>query len=108
GLAAIGRLVDRVRGRFHDHADVAAETALTRVQDPPAGPSQLAALAAAVDRHANEDTAFADELRRLIRDAEGTGVEVRNVAQVAWGSQIVQNQDVKGSSIMVTFGQPPG
>jgi hypothetical protein len=32
---------------------------------------------------------------------------VQNVTQVAWGAQIVQNQDIKDSSITVTFGQPP-
>jgi hypothetical protein len=108
GLAAIGKLVDRVRGRFRDRGDGAAGAALERVEDPPAGPTQLAALAAAVNRHAGEDAAFADELRRLVREAEAAGVEVQNVAQVAWGTQIVQNQDVKDSSITVTFGQPPG
>ncbi len=107
GLAAIGRLVDRVRGRFRDRGDAVAEKAVTRVQDPPAGPTQLDALAAAVDRHVGEDAAFADELGRLVREAEAAGVEVRNVAQLAWGSQIVQNQDVKDSSITVTFGQRP-
>ncbi len=107
GLAAIGRLVDRVRGRFRERADVAADAALARVEDPPAGPTQLAALAAAVDRHAGQDAAFANELRRLVREAEAAGVEVRNVALVAWGSQIVQNQDVKDSSMTITFGQPP-
>jgi hypothetical protein len=107
GLAAIGRLVDRVRGRFRDRADVAADAALARIEDPPVGSTQLAVLAAAVDRHAGEDTAFANDLRRLVQEAEAAGVEVRNVTQAAWGSQIVQNQDVKDSSITVTFGQPP-
>jgi uncharacterized membrane protein YebE (DUF533 family) len=108
GLAAIGRLVDRVRARFRHRKDADAEKALARVEDPPAGPTQLAALAAAVDSHAGEDAAFAAELHRLVQHAEAAGVEVQNVTQVAWGSQIVQNQDVEDSSITVTFSQPPG
>jgi hypothetical protein len=108
GLAAIGKLLERVRGRFRDRGDVSAESALARVQDPPAGPSQLAALAAAVDRHAGEDTAFAEELCRLVHEGESAGVDVQHVVQVAWGEQIVQNQDISHSTINVTFGQPQG
>jgi hypothetical protein len=68
GLAAIGRRVDRVRARFRHRKDAEAERALARVEDPPAGPTQLAALAAAVDRHAGEDT---DEPRCLVRPRFG-------------------------------------
>ncbi len=106
GLAAIGRLVERVRGRFQDHGDADGERALARIENPPAGPSQLADLAAAVDRHAGEDPAFADELRRLVNDAKSAGVDVRNAAQVAWGSQISQIQGVSGSAISVSIGRP--
>jgi len=106
GWAAVSRLVERVRRRFRDDGDVHAEAALARVQDPPAGPSQLAALAAAVDRHAGEDPEFAEELRRLVREGESTGVDVRQVTQSAWGSQISQIQGVSGSTITVTLGRP--
>jgi len=108
GLAVIGRLVERVRSRFRDRGDAPAEAALARVQDPPAGPPQLAALAAAVDRHAGEDVEFAEELRRLVHDAESAGVDVRNAAQVALGSQISQIQGVSGATISVNIGQPLG
>jgi len=104
--AAAGRLIGQVRRHFRDRGDVHAEAALTRVQDPPAGPSQLAALAAAVDRYASEDLEFAEELRRLIKEREAAGVDVQQVTQTAWGSQISQIQGVSGSTINVTFGQP--
>lgn len=106
GLAAVGRLVEQVRRRFRERDDAAAEAALARVQDPPVGRSQLTALAAAVDRHAGEDAEFAEELRRLVREGESAGVDVRRVAQVAWGSQNVQLQDVPGSKVTITFGKP--
>ncbi len=105
GLVAIGRIVDRVRRRFRDRGDVPAEAALARVQDPPAGPSHLEALAEAVDRHAGQDPEFAVELQRLVREGESAGLDVQHVAQTAWGSQISQIQDVSGSTITVTFGQ---
>src|SRR5437016_3561708 len=60
GLAIVGRLVERARRRFREMGDAAAETALTRVQDPPVRERHLAALAAVVDRHAGQDAAFAE------------------------------------------------
>ena len=104
--AAVGKLVERVRRRFSEGGDAQAVAALARVQDPPAGPSQLAALAAAVDRHAGEDADFATELQRLVRESESAGVKVQQVTQTAWGSQVSQIQDVSGSTVNVTFGKP--
>lgn len=108
GWAAVGKLVERVRRRFRDCGDADAEKALARVQDPPAGPSHLAALAAAVDRHAGEDAEFAAELQRLVQEAESAGIKVQQVTQTAWGSQISQIQDVTGSTVTVTFGRSQG
>ena len=106
GWAAVGKLVDRVQRRFSERGDAQAVAALARVQDPPAGPPQLAVLAAAVDRHAGEDAAFATELQRLVRESESAGVKIQQVIQTAWGSQISQIQDVSDSTITVTFGKP--
>ena len=108
GWAAVGKLVERVRRWFRDRGDADAETALARVQDPPAGPSHLAALATAVDRHAGEDVEFAAELQRLVQEAESAGIKVQQVTQTAWGSQISQIQDVTGSTVNVTFGRSQG
>jgi hypothetical protein len=102
GLAAIGRLVDRVRGHFRDRSDAAAEKALARVEDPPAGPPQLAALAAAVDRRAGDDAMFADEMHRLVREAEAAGVEVRGINQVVReGSHNLLVGTMTGSTVNV-------
>jgi hypothetical protein len=108
GSEAVGRLVERVRRRFQDRGDEAGQAALARVQDPPVAERQLVALAAAVDHHAGQDPAFAEELRRLVREHEAAGVDVQHVTQVAWGSQISQLKDVTGSTITITFGQPRG
>ena len=107
-LEAVGRLVESVRRRFQERGDQAAEGALARVQDPPAGPSHLAALAMAVDRHAGEDAAFAEDLRRLVQEGQAAGVDVRHVSQVAWGSHNVQLGNVTGSTVNVNTGQPRG
>lgn len=101
GLAAVGRLVERVRHRFQERGDAAAEAALARVQDPPVAEAHLTALAAAVDRHGNEDAAFAAELRRLVQESQSAGVDVQQVSQVAWGSDNVQIANVIGSTIDV-------
>ena len=106
GLTAIGRLVERVQGRLSHRGDVAAQEALARVQDPPAGPAHMAALAAAVDRHAIDDPEFAEELRRLVHEIEAAGVEVQRVTQVARGSRISQIQGVSGSNVTVNIGEP--
>lgn len=108
GLAAIDKLAERVRGRFRERADAAANAALARVEDPPAGPTQLASLAAAVERHAREDPAFAEELRHLVHDAEAADGDMRHAPQVAIGSRISQVQDTRGSTIHVSIGEAAG
>jgi hypothetical protein len=107
GWAAAGRLLERLRSRFRERGDSLAEGVLTRVEDPPVGQRQLKALAEAVDREAGQDPQFAEELRRLIAQAESGGVKVQQVTQTAWGSQIVLNQDLTGSAVTVTFNKPP-
>lgn len=108
GWAAVGELVARVQRRFRDRGDADAEKALARVQDPPAGPSHLAALATAVDRHASDDAGFAAELQRLVQQAESAGIKLQQLTQTAWGSQISQIQDVTGSTVTVSFGRSQG
>jgi hypothetical protein len=108
GWAAAGRLLERLRSRFRQSGDGQAEDALKRVEDPPVGERQLKALAEAVDREASRDPQFAEELRGLIAEAESGGVKVQHVTLSAWGSQIVQNQDLTGSTVTVTFNRPPG
>lgn len=107
GLAAVGRLVDLVRRRFQERRDGAAAAALARVQDPPASEQHLAALAAAVDRHADQDGAFAEELLRLVREGQAAGVHVQQISQTAWGSDNVQLGNVTGSTVNINTGRPP-
>lgn len=76
GWGAVTRLVERLRGRFRDRGDAEGEAALVRVQDPPAGERQLAALAAAIDRQAEQDATFAEELRDLLKEEGSGGVKV--------------------------------
>jgi integrase len=81
GWAAMGRLLELVRQRFRDSGDATAEAALARVQDPPTGPTQLATLAAVVDRCAGADAEFAEELRNLVDESESTSADAPHVAE---------------------------
>jgi hypothetical protein len=107
GWNAARRLLERLRSRFRERGNADAEAALARVEDPPASERHLKTLADAVDREASQDPGFAAELQRLIKEAESGGVKVQQVTQSAWGSQIVQNQDLTGSSVKVSFNKPP-
>src|SRR5262245_52562726 len=90
GWSALAHLVERLRGRVRERGDAEGEAALARVQDPPAGERQLSALAAAIDRQAEQDPTFTQELRELLKEAESGGVKVQQVTQTAWGDQNVQ------------------
>jgi hypothetical protein len=101
GWSAVSHLVERLRGHFRDRGDAEGETALVRAQDPPASQRHLAALAAAIDRQAEQDPTFAQELHDLVKETGLGSVKVQHVAQTAWGNQNVQNADVTNSSIKV-------
>lgn len=106
GWSAVAHLVERLRGRFRERDDAAGEAALARVQDPPAGERQLTALAAAIDRQAEQDPTLARELRELVKEAESGGVKVQQLTQTAWGNQNVQIADATSSDIKVKIGRP--
>ncbi len=105
GWGAVSRLVERLRSYFRDHGDAEGVAALVRVQDPPAGEPQLAALAATIDRRAVQDPTLAQDLRDLVQEAESGGVKVQQVSQAAWGNQNVQIADVTSSSVSVNIGR---
>jgi hypothetical protein len=101
GLAAVGRLVERVRRQFQERGDAAAQAVLARVQDPPVAEAHISTLAAAVDRHAGEDAAFAVELACLVQEGHSAGVEVHHVSQQMGGSGGVQIAQVHTAQITV-------
>ncbi|HEV1998455.1 MAG TPA: hypothetical protein VGR61_10045, partial [Candidatus Dormibacteraeota bacterium] len=70
-----------------------------------AGPSQLKALAAAIDRHALDDPGFARELDDLVAEAGQSGADVQSVVQSAWGNQNIQVANVTGGST-ITINKP--
>ncbi len=106
GWSVAGQLLERLRSHFRQRGDTEAAGALARVEDPPVGERHLKALAEVIDRDASHDPQFAEELRRLIKEAEAGGVKLQQVTQSAWGEQIVQNQDISHSTVTVTFNKP--
>ena len=104
GVAALGKLLGRVRSRLRNQGDDAERAALARVEDPPAGPRQLEALAAAINRHAADDPAFRTELTRLVDEARAGGMDVQSITQTALGNQNIQLGSVTDSSVNITLG----
>ncbi len=106
GAGALARLVGWLRKRFADDGAVEASAALAKVEEVPDSASLVRGLAAVVDRRA-EDPGFRSELQGLVEQAQAAGVDVGSIVQTAWGDQNVQNAGVTGSTINVSYGQPP-
>jgi len=77
GWSGLGRLLAIVRARFAGDAD--AERALTEAQRKPTGQYAMNDLAAAVERHADIDPGFREEIRRLVVDAYADPVTARRL-----------------------------
>lgn len=101
GWAVLGRLAGRVRRHFREHGDDTDRAALTRVEDPPASPKHLEALAIAIDRHARADPTLRKELQGLVDEAAKTDVDVTSIVQSAWGDHNVQIAGVTGSTVSI-------
>jgi hypothetical protein len=99
---AVSRLVGWLRGRLGG----GQESPLVRVEEAPDSAKRLSALAGEIDRVAQSDQGFRDELKALLREAQDAGVDVAAVSQVAWGNQNVQSANVTGSDIRVNYGGP--
>lgn len=105
--AVLGRLADKVRRRFREQGTDKEQAALARVEDPPASPRHLEALAAAIDRQAGNDAGWREELEALVKEAGEGGVEVGSVVQSAWGDHNVQIAGVTGSTISINTPPKP-
>ncbi len=107
-VGALTRFAGWLRRRVVGHPD--SSTALERVEAAPDSPSRVQALAQALDRFGQQESAFAGELREQVEQARRAGVEVTSIAQSVWGDQNVQVADVQGSvSVSYGPGQPgPG
>jgi hypothetical protein len=86
GEGVLQRLVGWVRGRLS--GDSVAAGALDRVQDTPDSPARVAALAAVIDQRAAADSAFADELTRLVEEIRGDVVGGQFVTEVFGNAQV--------------------
>lgn len=103
GAGALTRFAVWLRERLSGHP---VAEALERVQDAPDSPTRIQALGEALDRHAVESPAFAEELKAQIEQARTAGVEVQSIAQSVVGDQNVQVADVQGT-VQVSYGDPP-
>jgi hypothetical protein len=86
GEGVLQRLVGWVRGRLS--GDSVAVGALDRVKDAPDSPARVAALAAVIDQRAAADSAFADELTRLVEEIRGDVVGGQFVTEVFGNAQV--------------------
>jgi Spy/CpxP family protein refolding chaperone len=100
---ALSRLVNWVR----THLGGGSHSPLERLTDAPDSPSRIRALAEEIDQRASGDDQFRKELQALVEQAQSAGVDVASVSQVAWGDQNVQNANVTGSDIRVSYGAQP-
>jgi|GEM_PF-2832650 len=98
-IGAVTGLVERVRE--HLRGDPEGEAAMERVEDPPAAPAHLKALAESIDRHTFNDPGFARELEDLVAQARQGGANVESVVQSAWGNDNIQVANTSGSTITI-------
>lgn len=101
---ALRQLVEFVRGRLFGIDDEKGSAALERVKDAPDSPSRVEGLARLLDERADSEPEFRHELKTLVEEAQGAGVDVEGAVQSAFGSQIVQNSNVSDSEINIFFG----
>jgi hypothetical protein len=80
------------------------EAAVTGVQEVPDSPSRTRALGAALDRYAQEDPEFGDQLREQVERVRAGVVEVKAITQTAVGNRNVELADVEGSHVNVSYG----
>ncbi|MEX1140714.1 MAG: hypothetical protein WD399_05195 [Thermoleophilaceae bacterium] len=107
GEAVLKRLAAAVRARFSAHDDDEGLRALERVEDAPDSPARLQALADAIDRQA-VDPSFRAELEQLVEETRREGIDVGDIAQLAFGDQNVQAVNVTDrSSVNVSYGSRP-
>ncbi len=98
----VGRLVARLRARFGDRRDEVGASALTTLEAAPDSQRWVRAVAEAIDRQAERDPAWGEELRAMVAEAEKSGFVAGPASQTAWGSGIAQVQNPQGSSISIT------
>ncbi len=100
----LGRLVELVRGRLSSSHEGGGSTALENVEEVADSPSRIEALARLLDEQADEEPGFRDELKALVEEARGAGVDVKSVVQVAYGDQSPQFANVSDSEINISYG----
>jgi hypothetical protein len=70
-VAATKALYVAIRSRFHSDDDPYAQQTLERLEEKPDAAGRQSALASVLAEHAEEDSAFADELKRLVEEVTG-------------------------------------
>lgn len=105
---AVRRVAAWARARFSEDEDEAGAAILRRLEEAPDSPSRVRAFAEHVDERARRDEALRQEIEAMIAEARQEGVDVRGLAQVAFGDQNVQIADVTGSSISIEQRADPG
>jgi hypothetical protein len=94
------RLVEKVR----DALSGEARDVLANVEEVPDSKSRVETLARVIDETAGSDPEFGGELAALVEESQRVGVDVNSTVQVAYGSQIQQFADIRGSEINVSYG----
>lgn len=100
----VGRLVERVRGRFADRGDAEGLKALATLEAAPDSARWVDAVAVAVDREAEADPEWAQGLRGLLGELERSGLISGAASQHAVGSGINQFQNIDRSNIQIDRG----
>ncbi len=103
GAEALARFAAWLRRRLSGRPE---EKALEQVEEVPDSPKRVQALGEALDRHAAQDSGFAQELQAQIEQTRSAGVDVRSIAQNIVGDRNVQVADVQGT-VHVSYGDPP-
>ena len=104
--AAVSRLVGWLRDRFTQTGDEEGSHALAWAEGAPDSLSRMRALADVVDRLAEADPEFKNEVQRLVGDAQQQGSQVGSIAQSASGTQNVQAAGNQDTTVTVSYGTP--
>ena len=104
GEGALKRLVELVRGRLSGAGDKEGSKALERVEEVPDSKSRIEALALLLEKQVDDEPEFRRELKALVEEAEGAGVDVKSIVQVTYRGQSPQFANVSDSEINISYG----
>jgi hypothetical protein len=101
---AASRALETLKRRFS--GDPGAEQALQRLAEEPGNQLRERSLAALLEERAAESVELREELARIAKQIERTGVSIGNVEQVAEGDENLQNAGIVNSQINLGI-RPP-